>query len=378
MIRFNVSSKALYATASAVSKIINSKNALTILNNFRLQLSGDMLSIMAGDGENFLEGRLQVTGAEGEGTVCVDARRLTDLLKELPDLGITISIDPQLNYAMTVEYSNGKFNFMGFNGDEFPLPEKLQDDAVRYTFTAETSKLIRGIDNTVFAVGNDELRPQMMGILWDVKPDCLVFVATDTRKLVKFTDSSIVPGCEGSFILPLKSTVVFKNVFAKDDSVTVTLEEKGVKFESDSFVFNSRFLKGTFPDYNRVIPTSNPYELTVDRGTFQSSVRRIGAFCDAANGLVRFSLKPDSLEMKASESTFNASAWESVPCQFTGEGMVIGFSAPYVSEILATINSEDVVVKLSDPSRPGVFVPAENKPDTELLMLLMPMLVTEF
>ncbi|MBD5185823.1 MAG: DNA polymerase III subunit beta [Bacteroidales bacterium] len=376
--KFNVSSKALYSTASAVSKIINSKNALTILNNFRLELRGDMLSIMAGDGENFLEGRLQVSDASGEGTVCVDARRLTDLLKELPDLGVSITVEPELNYAMTLEYSNGKFNFMGFNGMEFPLPEELNEDAVRYTFSAESAKLIRGIDNTVFAVGNDELRPQMMGILWDVKPDSLIFVATDTRKLVKFTDSSVQPGCEGSFILPLKSTVVFKNVFAKDQTVKVTLEEKGVKFESENYVFNSRFLKGTFPDYNRVIPQANPYELTVDRVSFQSSVRRIGAFCDAANGLVRFSIRPESLEMKASESTFNASAWESVPCQFTGEGMVIGFSAPYISEILGVINSEEVIVKLSDPSRPGVFVPAENKPDTELLMLLMPMLVTEF
>lgn len=377
--KFNVSSKALYATASAVSKIINSKNALTILNNFRLQLDSEgTLSILAGDGENFLEGRLQVSDASGEGAVCVDARRLTDLLKELPDLGVTVTVEPELNYAVTVEYSNGKFSFMGFNGDEFPCPDELVEDAVRYTFTADTAKLIRGIDNTVFAVGNDELRPQMMGILWDVKPTSLVFVATDTRKLVKFTDSSIAPGCEGSFILPLKSTVVFKNVFAKDPTVTVTLEEKGVKFESDTFVFNSRFLKGTFPDYNRVIPQSNPYELTVDRGSFQSSVRRISPFCDAANGLVRFSLRPEALEMKASESSLNASAWESVPCQFSGDNMVIGFSAPYISEILSVINSEEVVVKLSDPSRPGVFVPSENKPDTELLMLLMPMIVTEF
>ncbi len=377
--KFNVSSKALYATASAVSKIINSKNALTILNNFRLELSADgILSILAGDGENFLEGKLEVSDSQGEGTVCIDARRLTDLLKELPDLGVTFTVDPDMNYAVTVEYTNGKFSFMGFNGDEFPMPEKLVEDDVRYTFTADSSKLIRGIDNTVFAVGNDELRPQMMGILWDVKPDALIFVATDTRKLVKFTDSSVAPGCEGSFILPLKSTIVFKNVFSKSQPVTITLEEKGVKFESEKFVFNSRFLKGTFPDYNRVIPLSNPYELTVDHGSFQSSVRRISPFCDAANGLVRFSIKPDSLEMKASESSLNASAWESVPCQYSGNQMIIGFSAPYISEILSVISSQDVVVKLSDPSRPGVFTPSENEPDTELLMLLMPMLVTEF
>lgn len=376
--KFNVSSKALYSTAAAVSKIINSKNALSILDNFRLNLSGDVLSIMASDSENFLEGRLQVADAEGEGTVCVDARRLTDLLKGLPEMGITITVDPELNYAMTLEYPNAQYNFMGFNGDEFPLPEAIDSETVRYTFTTEANKLIRGIDHTMFAVGNDELRPQMTGSLWDVKPDCLIFVATDTRKLVKFTDASIQPGCEGSFILPLKSMVVIKNVFTKDETVTVTLDEKGVKFESESYSFNSRFLKGTFPDYNRVIPQNNAYELTIDRHAFQSSVRRIAAFCDAANGLSRWAIEPTMLELKASESKYNASAWEQVACSFTGSSMVIGFSAPYVLEILGVITSQDVIVKLADPSRPGVFVPSENAPDTELLMLLMPMIVTEY
>lgn len=381
LMKFNVSSKALYSFVAAVGKVINAKNALTILNNFKVSLADDLLTITASDGENFLEGRLPVSEAEGEGSACIDARRLSDLLKDLPDVGITVTIDngPGGSYAVNVAFANGEFDFMGFDGADFPVcdaPDSL-DSALQ--FTAPASKFIRGIDHTIFAVGQDDLRPQMMGILWDVKPDALVMVATDTRKLVKFTDFSIQAGEEGRFIMPLKAMTVFKNVFARQDDVKVTAHSKGVTFESVDFTFNSRFLKGAFPDYNRVIPHDNPYTLTIDRQGFQSAVRRIGAFCDAANGLVRFKVTPDKLILKASETAFNSKAWESCPASFNAPNdLVIGFSAPYVSEILATITSPEVNVLLSDPSRSGVFIPSENDQDTELLMLLMPMIVAEF
>lgn len=376
--KFNVPSKTLYNCVSAVSKIINARNALTILNNFKLELEGDTLKVTAADGENFLEGRISVTDSSGEGAVCVDARRLVELLKELPDVGISVEVDPERSFEMSINYANGEFKFMGFDGVEFPEADEAGQGDERFSFVADSSKLIRGVDNTLFAVGNDELRPQMMGILWDIKEDQAVFVATDTRKLVRFADKSIAAGVSGSFILPLKSAVVMKNVFSKESDVKVTVREKGVVFESLSFTFNSRFLKGRFPDYERVIPRSNPYTMTVDRGAFQSAVRRIGSFGNSDNGLIRFKIEPSRLILKACENGYNASAWESVPCDFNGTEMVIGFSGPYVSEILATIGYNDVVVHLSDPSRPGVFEPLENQEDTELLMILMPMLVADF
>lgn len=376
--KFTVPSKALYSCTSAVSKIINAKNSLTILNNFKMQLHDDTLVITASDGENFLEGRMTVSSAEGDGAVCVDARRMVELLKDLPDVGIEVVVSPEDNYAMSVSYANGEFKFMGFDGVEFPEPDPAGQSGHGMEFTAPASRLIGGIDKTLFAVGNDELRPQMMGIYWDLTSETATFVATDTRKLVKFTDKSIVPGVETSFILPLKSAVVMKNVFAKEKDVKVVIREQGIEFESSGFKFNSRFLKGRFPDYNRVIPRNNPYTLTVDRSSLLSAVRRIGAFGNSDNGLVRFKIGESKMVLKACENGYNASAWESVACDFSGNEMVIGFSGPYVSEILTNISSSDVVVKLCDPSRPGLFEPIENDADTELLMLLMPMIVSEF
>jgi len=376
--RFNVSSKELYSRAAAVSKIISGKNTLLVLNNFKLVLAGDTLSITASDGESFLEGRMTVASAEGEGSVCIDARRFVELLKELPNVGIEVSVDPDANYAVTVKYSNGEFNFMGYSGDEYPAADTHDNNTRQLSFTAEAAELMRGVDYTLFAVGEDDLRPQMMGILWDIMPESVVFVATDTRKLVKFTDSNIKPDSRGSFILPFKSAVVLKNVFAQESDVKVTLGDQGVSFESEWFTFNSRLLKGNFPDYDRVIPRNNPYVVTVDRASLLSAVRRIGSFGESENGLVRFKIEPSKITLRAAATGYNSSAWESTSCSYEGNEMVIGFSGPYVSEILSTIDSGEVLLKLADPSRPGLFAPAEDKEGTELLMILMPMLVAEF
>ena len=375
--KFNVPSKTLYNYVSSVSKVINSKNALAILNNFLFVLDDNTLTITASDLENRLTARVPVTEVEGNGSFCIDARRLVDLLKEMPDQGITFNIDDN-TLAVEITYPSGNYNLIALNGNEYPSNNNDDEDIEKLEFTCPTEQLIKGIDNTLFAVGNDDLRPQMMGILWDIKPDAITFVATDTRKLVKYRNEMSAPGVEGSCIIPIKPATVIKNVFAKEQEVKVTIEPKSATFESPSFTFNCRFIKGTFPDYNRVIPANNPYTLTIDRHSFLNAVRRVGVFVDPGHGLVKFKLTPDKLIMKAQDNNYLTSAWESVPCDFTGSEMVIGFSAPYLIEIFGTLSTSDIVIKLSDPSRPGVFLPSENDTDSELLMLLMPMTVTEF
>ncbi|WP_290394939.1 DNA polymerase III subunit beta, partial [uncultured Muribaculum sp.] len=374
---FNVSSKTLYSYVSAVSKVINSKNALTILNNFLFELSDNTLTITASDLENTLVAHLEVMDAEGEGKFCVDARRMVDLLKEMPDQGISFDINDD-NLAVEIVYPSGNYSFIAINGNEYPSNESVDESTDIIEFTCPTEQIIKGIDNTLFAVGNDDLRPQMMGILWDIKPDAITFVATDTRKLVKYRNAMSAPGVEGSCILPIKPATVIKNVFAKEDEVKVTLEPKSATFESPSYKFNCRFIKGSFPDYNRVIPVKNPYVITVDRQSFLNAVRRVGVFVDQGHGLVKFKIEKDRLTMKATDNNFCTSAREVVPCDFPGTEMIIGFSAPYLIEIFNTISTTDILIKLSDPSRPGVFVPSENSENSELLMLLMPMTVSDF
>lgn len=365
------------AFASSVSKVINAKNALTILNNFLFSISGNMLTITACDGENTLCARILIMDVEGEGEFCIDARRVVELLRVMPEQELHFDID-DTTLAVEMSHPDGSYKFMGISGSEYPRFQRATS-AGALSFKTAGSTLLRGLEFTSFAAGTDILRPQMMGVYWDIKPDRLIFVATDTHKLVKFEDTGFQPGVEGSFILPNKSTNVFRSVFSKDEEVTVTFDPaQGVTFETETFTFDSRLVKGRFPDYTRVIPENNPFTLTVNRHLFSKAVRRVSLFVDEGHGLIKFRVTPDKLTIKASDTEYNTTGVETLSSDFTGSDMVIGFSSSYLSELTAVLWTDDIMFKLADPSRPAVILPTEDKPDTRLTMLLMPMNVSDF
>lgn len=375
--KFTVPSKTLHSFASAVSKVINAKNAITILNNFLFSIKGNTLTITACDGENTLCARILIMDIEGEGDFCIDARRLVELLRVMPEQELHFDVDDK-TLAVEMTHPNGTYKFMGLPGKEYPaIKRPAQENAL--SFKAPGSALLRGLEYTSFAAGTDMLRPQMTGVYWDIKPDRLIFVATDTHKLVKFEDGSIQSGITGSFILPNKSTNVFRSVFNKEEEVSVTLDpERGITFETETFTFDSRLVKGRFPDYTRVIPENNPYTLTVNRHEFTTAVRRVSLFVDEGHGLIKFRVTPEKLTIKASDNEYNTSGFETLVADFNGSEMIIGFSSSYLTELASVLWTDDIIFRLADPSRPAVIVPTEDKAETKLTMLLMPMNVQEF
>lgn len=374
--KFNVASKALYSTLSGVSKVINAKNTISILDNFLLKVVDDSLEITASDSENTLSARLPIKNVEGKGRFCLNARRITDMAKELPDVDVEFEINDN-TLATKISFPGGNFDIVALDGDQYPETIETTSAEESLKMVCPATQILNGVENTLFAVGTDEIRPQMMGILWDIKEDGITFVATDTRKLVKFTNSLVQPQCECSFILPLKPATVLKNVFAKEDSIKVTVSERNVRFESSSYIFDCRLIKGNFPPYERVIPAGNPYTLTIDRQSLINSLRRVCVFGDDGNGLVKFKLSADNLTLRAQDSSYGTSGLESLPCQYDGAELLIGFGAPYLLEIFNTLSTPDVMMKLADPSHAAICLPAENAPGTELLMLLMPMHIVD-
>ena len=245
-------------------------------------------------------------------------------------------------------------------------------------FTSATEQLITGLDNTMFAVSTDEYRMIMQGVYLDIKPDSVTFVATDTRKLVRYIDRRTAPGVTGSCIIPVKPATIIKNVFAKDESLNITMTSRSATVESDNFTFQCTFLNGNYPDYNRVIPRNNSLVLTVDRVALLNAVRRVGIFVELDGGLEKFRITPECILLKSNDPNLCTSAREQVPCSFTGQELTIGFSANFLVEILNTLRGNDVIVNLGDAGRPGMFRPGEEPDNTELVMLLMPMTVGEF
>lgn len=376
--KFNASSKLLYNQVSAVSRVINSKNSMAILANFLFELQGNELTITASDVENTLSAKIAVTNSDTDGRFCVDAKKIVDLLKEIPDQGITFEVNDS-NFSIKIRTLSGDFNLIGRNGNEYP--QTINQDSAEATkrFVIPASQVAAGLDNTLFAVGTDDLWPQMMGVYWDIKPDDITFVATDSRKLVKYVDATGKPGVEGSFILPTKPATVLKNLLSKaEGEIEVVFDTKGGAFIVEDYTLNCRFVKGQFPDYNRVIPTTNPYVITVDRQLLLNALKRVAVFVEQGHGMVKLQIDPSQITLQAQDIALCTSGMETIPCSYMGNRLIIGFGAPLIIDICNTIKSDEMKICLSDPSRPGLMVPGENPEGTELIMLLMPMNVGDF
>lgn len=375
--KFKVGSKSLYSTLSSVSKVINAKNTLAVLDNFLLRVKGDTLTVTASDTENTLSAKLILTEVSGEGAFMLNARRMVDIAKELPDMDVEITFNEE-TLAVNTTYPGGNFDLVATDANLYPDTTHDKEEGAPVKFEAAGSQINSGIDYTLFAVGSDELRPQMMGIYWDITPDGITFAATDTRKLVRYIDRTSPTGITTSCIMPVKPCVLLKNMVSADQKISVAITDRSATFANDKFTLNCRFIKGNFPAYNRVIPDNNPEVVTVDRGTILTAIRRVAVCADPAHGLVKMRLSNNKIELKVDDVNFSTFAFEEIPCAYSGREMVIGFSSGYLLEIFNMLPTSDVLMKLADPSRPGVFEPDENATDTSLVAILMPMTVSDF
>jgi DNA polymerase-3 subunit beta len=370
--KFNIPSKLLLTHLSAVSKVVNSKNAISILDNFLFALDGEKLVVTGSDQETTLTTNVAVSEAEGSGKFAVNVKNLLDLLKELPDQPLTFEINDD-NFEINIFYQNGKFNFIGINGDEFPQKEASIEETLSFSIPAE--EVIKGISHSIFAVGTEDLRPVMMGILWDIKPDEITFVASDTHKLVRYRDMRVKPGMETNFILPTKPANILSTILVKEEGdVAITLDPKSATFVTGEYTLNCRFVNGKYPNYNSVIPKDNPYKVVIDRVSLLNAIRRVSVFA-SVGGLVKIEVRANELYLKAQDVDFSTWAEETVPCEYTGEQMTIGFNDDKIIEILNNIEADTVDVQLSDPSRPGIFVPSAQEEGEDYLALLMPMML---
>ena len=373
--KFNVSSSALLSALQSISKVIASKNTLPILDSFLFNLEGDKLTITASDVETRLVTSVDVVSPEGSGIFAIDAKRLLDPLKELPEQPLVFDIN-DYNMALNVDYENGKFNIPGQRGDAYPQQKPLKESA--FSLTLESQILYNGINRAFFATAEDELRPVMNGIFIDIQQENLIFVASDGHKLARLRNSSIRSGERASFILPKKPANMLKNILSKNtDNVVVTFDENNAYFKTPMFEMVCRLIEGRYPNYEAVIPTENPNTATIDRLSFMTALKRVSVFSSQASGLVKVELLENEMVVSAQDIDFSTSAEEKIVCQYTSSPLSIGFKASYLIDILANISSVNVVLRLADSTRAGVLVPAENEENEDLLMLLMPMMLND-
>lgn len=373
--KFNVSSSALLSALQSLSKVIASKNTLPILDSFLFHLEGTTLTITASDVETRLVTTVDVISAEGSGLFAIDAKRLLDPLKELSEQPLVMEINDD-NMTVNVAYENGKFNIPGQKGDAYPQQKPLKESAVSLTLEAQI--LLNGINRAFFATADDELRPVMNGIYFDIQPECLIFVASDGHKLVRLCNLSVKAGTRASFILPKKPANLLRNLLGKtDENVTITFDENNAYIITPTIEMVCRLIEGRYPNYDAVIPTDNPNMATIDRLSFLAGLKRVSVFSSQSSGLIKVELDENKLIVSAQDIDFSTSGDETIACQYTAPPLSIGFKASYLIDILMNMSSDNVVLQLADPSRAGVMVPTENEESEDLLMLLMPMMLND-
>jgi DNA polymerase-3 subunit beta len=375
IMKFDVSSTALLSRLQSISKVIASKNTLPILDCILFELRGNRLTITASDVDTRMVTSMEVLNAEGAGLFAVTAKILLDPLKELPEQPLNFEINDN-TLEILIHFENGKYSFIGQNGDTYPQQKQLSETCVAISMGAQ--KLLSGISRSIFATAEDELRPVMNGIYFDIQQESLTIVASDGHKLVRLRNLSIHSPERASFILPKKPANMLRSVLAKDtEEVKIKFDENNAYISGSNFDMICRLIEGRYPNYNNVIPQENPYKVTIDRISLLNALKRVSVFSNASSSLVKLNVTEGQLVISAQDIDYSTSAEEKIVCDFDGSELKIGFKATFLIEILGNIASEHVVLKLADPSRAGLIIPTENEENEELLMLLMPMMLND-
>lgn len=370
--KFSVSSKVMLAHLSAVSKVVSTKSNIAILSNFLFVVKDGKLIVTGTDKESTIVANVPVEDVEGELSFAISVKKLLDLFKEMPEQGVTFEVDEN-TFETSIRCLNGEFKFAGLDGAEFPEREAHEEEL--FSMTIPESEIPRSLDKTIFAAGTDPMRPVMMGILWDIKEDSIVFVSSDTHKLARYINKSVKPNIQGSFILPVKIAAVLTSILEKQEQdVVVSFDSKSVMFEAGDYLLECRFINGKYPNYNAVIPQNNPYEITVDKNALLNVVKRVSIFA-TDGGLIQMNISNNQLLLKATDPEMLSNAEERLACEYQGEDLSIGFHKDRLIEVLNSFNVDNIIIKISDPARPGLFLPVEQKEDEDWVVLVMPMMI---
>ncbi|MEN8122002.1 MAG: DNA polymerase III subunit beta [Bacteroidota bacterium] len=373
--KFVISSTELLSHLSSISKVISGKHTLPILDNFLFKLEGSELIITATDLETTMITRIELDNVEGEGVLALEARRLTNMLKEFPEQPLTFEADME-SMHVDILTENGKFSIVGQNGEDFPQLPALQEENSN-SMKISSEMLAIGVSKTIFATADDELRPVMNGVFIDIKENDITFVASDSHKLVRYRRSDINAGIETKFILPKKPAALLKGILPMDDTeIELQTDSNNAFFTINGSQLISRLVEGEYPSYDSVIPADSPNKVVVDRVKLNNTIKRVAVFSNQASNLIKLKLSVNEMLVSAQDIDFSISAYEKLKCQYDGDEMEIGFKSVFLAEILSNISSNDVVLELLDPSRAGIVVPLEKENDAEdELMLIMPMMI---
>ena len=374
--KFIISSTALLRSLQKISGVLSTSSTLPILEDFLFDLKDSKLKITASDLETTISVELDVDMSEDDGVVAIPAKMLLDIMKTFPELPVTISVNTD-NQGVEIFAGEGKYKLIGHKSDEFPqLPVLDNTKAININ----GSQLVNAFEKTLFATGNDELRPVMSGVLCELNEDNITFVATDAHKLVKYKRTDLSSENVASFILPKKPLNHLKSIIPDDEDAEVTLEynDTNAVIVFDNITLVCRLIDGKYPNYEAVIPQQNPFKLSVGRVSLLNALRRVSIFGSKSTHQVRFKVSGKELVLSAEDIDFSSEAKERLTCSYEGEDMEIGFNSRFMLDMLTTLDNENIIIEMSAPNRAGILLPDdEAETAEEILMLIMPVMLSQ-
>ncbi len=370
--KFIVSSSSLLKQLQHISGVISANTVLPILEDFLFEVDKNKLTVVATDLETVMRVQLEIEARE-TGRVCIPARILMDSLKNIPDQPLTFTIDK--NYGVEITSDNGKYKVMGENPDNFPK-EPAADDTSSFTISA--AALVTAINKTLFATSNDDLRPAMTGVFFELDKKGIQFVATDAHRLVRYRRTDVSAPKADTFIVPRKPLTLLKGAIpVSEDELTLSYNSNHLFVKHGTTQMSCRLIDARFPDYRVVIPADNPYRLTVSKSDFQSALRRVSIFSNKSTNQVALNISGSELQLTAQDIDFSFEGNERMKCQYNGEDLVIAFNAKFLIEMLNAADSDEVNLELSTAAKAGLIKPSEQDENEDLLMLVMPLMLNQ-
>lgn len=368
--KFVISSSVLSSRLMTIGRVIVQKNTIPILDCFCFDIQGTTLTITASDNDTTLTAKAELNECDSDVRFAVNAKTLQDAIKEIPDQPLECYLNTE-SYELTVEYQNGQYKLMGQSAEEYPTP--AISDGTRLEFDLECQKLVPSITRCMIAAANDTLRPQLNTICFDIHSQEVSLVSSNGNQLALTKLAMPELNAEGSYLLGTRPASLLKGMLAKaEGNVHFSLGQRTAIVHTEEYSLTSRLVEGRFPNYRSVIPQDNPNIVTVNRLALVSALRRVLVFANAQAVLVKFRLGPNTMNISSQDIDFGKSAEENMLCDYMGTPMRIAFKGSVLLDLINNIEGDDITLKLSDPSRAGLIVPAKQKEGEEVLMLIMP------
>ncbi len=373
--KFIISSSVLLKNMQALEGVLNASNTLPILDDFLFELSEQSLKVTASDLETTMTVTLEPSKAESPGSVAIPAKILIDTLRTFADIPVTININED-TLGVEISAGEGKYKLSGHKSDEFPQTPAMENTT---KLELDASLMVNAFNKTIFATGNDELRPVMSGVFCELTPEDVTFVATDAHKLVRYRRKDAKADESSSFIMPKKPINQLKKILPEDDSkVNLEYNQTNVAFSFKNVNMICRLIEGKYPNYEAVIPNNNPNKLIVDRHMLLNSIKRVAIFANQSTHQVRFKISGKELVLSAEDVDFSNEAIERLTCSYEGDDIEIGFNSRFMQEMLTNLSSDEIRLEMSAPNRAGIIYPVDNDNENEeILMLVMPVMLNQ-